>query len=122
MSRNFQAEFRKKCQKIMGEETQAIEHQQTKESRWYNIHKRSLPVDSTFDKIVIFNIESKKAAEKLIENCTDKYGNKLFAPKIYYNNSHDTKTIIYYDIIPVDAKPEERNIFSNYGISVTKHF
>lgn len=68
----------------------------------YNIHKRSLPPG--IDKIVVFNV-TKKEAEWWIES-------KLKA-KCYENGPDDSKTIVYYDIIPVGATPKERSIYFN---------
>lgn len=70
--------------------------------RMYNIHKRSLPVG--IDKIVYFNVDI-KTANMLCD--------KFLVPKSYTDVSRNTKTLIYYDIIPVDAVPREKNIYYN---------
>lgn len=70
--------------------------------RMYNIHKRSLPVG--IDKIVYFNV-SLKIANMLCE--------KFLVSKSYTDVIRNTKTLIYYDIIPVDAVPREKNIYYN---------
>lgn len=68
----------------------------------YNIHKRSLPVG--IDTIVVFGV-TKEDAEWWV-------GTKL-KTKCYENGADDSKTLIYYDIIPVDATPKEKNIYYN---------
>ncbi len=74
----------------------------TQPKRMYNIHKRSLPVG--IDKIVYFNVDL-KTANMLAE--------KFLIAKSYTDVSRNTKTLIYYDIIPVDALPREKNIYYN---------
>ena len=71
-------------------------------ARPYNIHKRSLPVG--IDKIIVFGV-TKEDAEWWLE-CKLK-------PKCYENGPDDSKTLIYYDIVPVDATPKERSIYYN---------
>lgn len=66
----------------------------------YNIYKRSLPV--SINKIVYFNVDL-KTANMLCD--------KILQTKSYHDHSTNTKTLIYYDIEPVDAKPTERNLF-----------
>jgi len=68
----------------------------------YNVHKRSLPIG--IDTIVLFGI-TKEEAEWFIEY-------KL-KPKCYENGPDDSKTVIYYDVIPVGATPKERSIYFN---------
>lgn len=70
--------------------------------RMYNIHKRSLPVG--IDKIVYFNVDL-KTANMLCE--------KFLVSKSYTDVVNNTKTLIYFDIIPVDAVPRERNVYYN---------
>lgn len=70
--------------------------------RMYNIHKRSLPPG--IDRIVYFNVEL-KTANMLCE--------KFLVSKSYTDVIRNTKTLIYYDIIPVDAVPREKNIYYN---------
>lgn len=68
----------------------------------FNVHKRSLPVG--IDKIVLFNAP-RAEAEWWVEH-------KL-KTKAYQDDIEESKTVIYYDIIPVDAKPKERSVFYN---------
>lgn len=70
----------------------------------YNVHKRSLPPG--IDRVVFYNV-SKAEAALLVE--------KFLKPKAYQDDARDSKTVVYYDIVPVDAKPHERNIFFNAG-------
>lgn len=71
----------------------------------YNVHKRSLPVgDPPLDKIVVFAV-TKAEATWWIEH-------KLQA-RCYQDDVRETKTLIYYDIVPVDAQPRERSIYFN---------
>lgn len=76
----------------------------------FNIHKRSLPVG--IDKIVVFNV-TKPQAERLLSAAVDSAGGLLFATRSYYDAVQDSKTLIYFDIVPVDATPRERSIFHN---------
>jgi len=86
------------------EEIKQISKESKKELfvRKYNIHKRSLPVG--IDKIVVFNV-TKEVAEWLTE--------KRLKSKIFFNDPDDSKTVIYYDIVPVDATPKEKSVFHN---------
>lgn len=68
----------------------------------FNIHKRSLPPG--IDIIVVYNV-TKKESEWWVEN--------ILKAKCYQNEDSDSKTLIYYDVIPVDAKPHERSIYHN---------
>ena len=76
--------------------------QPVQEVTLYNVHKRSLPVG--IDNIVLFSV-SKKEAHWWIEN-------KL-RTRAYQDDTSDSKTVIYYDIIPVGAKPKERSVYYN---------
>lgn len=77
--------------------------------RMYNIHKRSLPVG--IDKIVYFNVPL-KTANMLCD--------KFLVSKSYTDVTLNTKTLIYYDIIPVDAVPREKNVYYNPSESATR--
>jgi len=72
------------------------------EEKLFNIHKRSLPVG--IDKIVLVGV-TKEEGEKLIENS--------LKSRIFYDSDKDSKTIIYYDLLPQDASPKEKNVFFN---------
>jgi len=74
----------------------------------YNIHKRSLPPG--IDRIVFFNV-SKSEAALLVAS--------FLKAKAYQDDARDSKTVVYYDILPVDAKPHERSIYFN-GCELTK--
>lgn len=76
----------------------------------FNIHKRSLPVG--IDKIVVFNV-TKPQAERLLSSAVDSAGGLLFATRSYYDAVKESKTLIYFDVVPVDATPSERSIFYN---------
>lgn len=69
----------------------------------FNIHKRSLPPG--IDKIVVLNV-TKEEAEWWVE--------RRLKTKCYNNDADESKTLIYYDIIPVDATPRERSIYFNH--------
>lgn len=56
------------------------------------------------DVVVVFNV-TKIEAEWWIE--------RRLKAKCYQDDARNTKTVIYFDIIPVDAKPRERSIFFN---------
>ena len=68
----------------------------------FNIHKRSLPVG--IDKIVVIGV-AKEEAEWLVEN-------KL-KTRCYENGPDESKTLVFFDVIPVDATPRERSIYFN---------
>jgi len=68
----------------------------------FNVHKRSLPVG--LDKIVVFGV-LKGEATSWIEN--------RLKSKCYENDPDSSKTLIYYDVIPIDATPKERSIYHN---------
>lgn len=76
----------------------------------FNIYKRSLPPG--LDKVVVFNV-TKEEAEMLLEHISAKHKIRLLGEKVYHDDARDSKTIVYYDIIPADAKPHERNIYFN---------
>lgn len=78
------------------------EQRPEKPVKLFNIHKRSLPVG--LDKVIVFGI-TKEDAEWWVE--------RKLKTKCYQNDEDDSKTLIYYDVIPVDATPKERNIFFN---------
>lgn len=78
----------------------------------YNIHKRSLPIGNPpIDKIVVFGV-TKQEAEWWVEF-------KLKA-KCYEYGPDDSKTLIYYDVLPEDATPRERSIYFNAGPVTTE--
>lgn len=79
--------------------------------RAFNIHKRSLPVG--IDKVVISGIKTYAEAERIIAKTTDYWGKPKFASRSYEDDTTNTKTIIYYDILPDDAKPRERSVYFN---------
>lgn len=70
--------------------------------RLYNIHKRSLPV--AIDRVVVIGVTKEEA----IWWCEQ----RLKAEQ-YFNNDENTKTLTYYDIVPVDAKAHERSVYYN---------
>lgn len=109
MTRDFLKEFQERIKRLDREDLpqEQIEAAKKKQEipenvKLYNIHKRSLPVG--LDKVVIFSI-TKEDAEWWIEH-------KLKS-KCYHNDADDSKTLIYYDVIPVDATPREKNLFFN---------
>lgn len=70
----------------------------------FNIHKRSLPVG--IDKVVVFGV-TRHEAERWIEG--------RLKTRLYHHDDKNSKTLIYYDVIPVDAQPRERSIYYNPG-------
>lgn len=97
---------------VVIEPPKPVQHNRRKEDKsvkLYNVHKRSLPPG--IDKIVVFNL-TKEEAEWWVEN-------KLKA-RCYENAPDDSKTVIYYDIVPVDATPRERSIYHNAGPLTTE--
>lgn len=71
-------------------------------SRRFNIHKRSLPPG--IDKPVVFNV-AKKEAEWWID--------RILRTRCYINDPDDSKTLVYYDAVPIGATPRERSIYYN---------
>jgi hypothetical protein len=76
--------------------------------RLYNIHKRSLPVG--IDEIVLRNLTK---AEAVAWVCPELPKLPRLKTKLFYNDDEESKTYIYYDIVPVDATPREKSIFFN---------
>ena len=68
----------------------------------FNIHKRSLPVG--IDKVVVIGVTKDEAAWWI---------ETKLKTKCYENGPDDSKTLIYFDIIPVGATPKERSIYFN---------
>lgn len=68
----------------------------------YTIHKRSLPVG--LDKIVVFGI-TKTEAEWLVGS--------VLKSRCYENGPDDSKTLIYFDILPLNATPKEHSVYHN---------
>jgi hypothetical protein len=68
----------------------------------YNVHKRSLPIG--IDQIVVYSVTKDEA---------NWWTEKLLKTRCYQQEPEESKTIIYYDIIPIDATPRERSIFNN---------
>lgn len=114
MKRNFIEEFKARIKKLdeadlPKKQIEPKTNEVPKHLRLYNIHKRSLPVG--IDKIVVFNI-TKQDAEWWIET-------KL-KTRCYENGADDSKTLIYYDVIPTDATPKEKNVFYNMSPVTTE--
>lgn len=72
--------------------------------RRYNIHKRSLPIG--IDDVVFYGV-SKIEAEWLVTS--------FLKAKMYQDDARDSKTLMYYDILPVEATPKEHSIYFNEG-------
>lgn len=107
MSRDFAAELKARIRKIDAPpRPPQVEAQQPEPPvKRYNIHKRSLPVGNPpLDKIVVFAV-TKAEAEWWI--------NHRLKAKSYQDDARDTKTLIYFDAVPVDAQPRERSIYFN---------
>lgn len=114
MSINFLEKFKNICRKIDEPEPPRPRFDAPKTepaARRFNIHKRSLPPG--LDKIVIYNLPSRARAEKLIETATDRAGNRLFAARLYNDDAKESKTYIFYEVVPADATPKERSLFFN---------
>jgi hypothetical protein len=101
MPRDFQDELRKRLAAI--DKGRPI-YEKIKEEKLFNIHKRSLPVG--IDKKIVFRV-TKEDAEWWVE--------KRLKAHSYQDDSRDTKTLIYYDIIPIGATPREKSIYFNKG-------
>ncbi len=110
MERNFLEEFKAKMKMMelpvieKATEKPFIEKREKIKGKLYNIHKRSLPVG--IDAIVVFSVTEKEAKQ---------WTEKKLVTRCYENGPDNSKTLIYYDIIPVDAKPREISIYANMG-------
>lgn len=116
--RNFLKEFNERAAKIdqrpVELETKILTENSkvfniAKEGKKFNIHKRSLPPE--IDKIVVFGV-TKEEAEWLL-NHNSKNLIPLLKSKLYQDDSRETKTLIYYDVIPVGATAREKSIYYN---------
>lgn len=100
---DFLAKFKKICATVDKPDVPTVREEQKEGTiKRYNIHKRSLPVG--IDKIVFFNV-TKARAESLV--------NGLLKTRVYHNAPDDNTTLIYFDVVPVDAMPRERSIYHN---------
>jgi hypothetical protein len=95
-------DFLKKFQQTCKEIEETLPKRVRVEEKLFNIHKRSLPVG--IDKVIIVGV-TKKEGDKLLENS--------LVSRVYYDSDNDSKTLIYYDLIPQNATPKERSIFFN---------
>jgi hypothetical protein len=105
MLRNFIEEFKLRIHKVDNPEPPKPRYEEPSADlpiKRFNIHKRSLPIG--IDNIVVVGV-TKNEAEWWVE--------KILKTKCYQNDPDSTKTIVYFDIIPVGAKPKEKSIFFN---------
>lgn len=112
MRRDFLKEFRNKIKQVDNPETPKPRYEEPKAEpivKRFNIHKRSLPPG--IDIIVVFGV-TKQEAEWWIE--------KRLKAKCYQDDARDTKTLVYYDVVPVNASPRERSIYFNPSPSTTE--
>lgn len=108
--RDFSEEFKLRLRKINELNKPKTKPLDEKGEKLYNIHKRSLPVG--IDDIVVMRV-TKAEAEFLLNHRSECSQTPLLTPQSYQHDDKDSKTIIYYDIIPVDATPRERNVYYN---------
>lgn len=109
---DFLSKFKKICADIDSSASAPVATKKEfteKQVKLFNIYKRSLPPG--LDKIVVFNV-TKEEAETLLNHVSFNRIH-LMADKSYQDDARETKTIVYYDMIPVNAEPHERNIFFN---------
>lgn len=76
----------------------------------FNIYKRSLPPG--LDQVVVFNV-TKEEAEMLLAHISGINKIPLLRSRSYQDDARDTKTVVYYDVIPVGATPKEQSIYFN---------
>lgn len=113
---DFLAEFKKRIKAIDTPEIEVVkpvvaeEKLVEKKVKLFNIYKRSLPPG--LDKVVVFGV-TKEEAEMLLAHVSAVNRVHLMADKAYQDDARESKTIVYYDIIPADAKPHERSIYFN---------
>lgn len=79
------------------------------EVKLYNIHKRTLPVrkPNPIDQIVVFRVPLEEA-EMLVRTKLETV--------CYQDDTSNSKTMVYYEILPVDCTPKERNVYFNTGV------
>lgn len=105
---DFLAKFKKICATIDNPELAGVPiaryDKSVKESytRLFNIYKRSLPPG--LDKLILIGLTRYEAERWLAE--------KLKA-KVFTDDARESKTLIYYDMLPQDATPRERSIYFN---------
>ncbi len=79
----------------------------------FNVHKRSLPVQNPpLDKVVLFNV-TKTEFEALKTNREDKYFLKDLKGQCQTRVDERSESLIYYDLVPVNATAAERSIYYN---------
>lgn len=101
MSKDFIGDFKKFCRKL-DEPKPTMHHVDPERGKLFNIHKRSLPVG--IDVIILFNL-SKDEADWWVEH--------RLHTKCYDDAETQSKTVIYYDVLPVGASPKEKNVYRN---------
>lgn len=104
---NFLAKFKKICREIDEPKVKILVKPRyetaTKEKvRLFDIHKRSLPPG--IDTVVLIGLTKVEAERWLADR---------LKAHVFNDDSRDSKTLIYYDMLPQDATPHERNIYFN---------
>lgn len=107
MTRDFVAELKARIRKLDAppQPPKAEPQREEPQVKRFNVHKRSLPVGNPpLDKVVVFAV-TKVEAEWWI--------NHRLRAKCYQDDARETKTLIYFDAVPVDAEPREKSIYFN---------
>lgn len=100
---NFQDELLRRFRLIDGSmPVPPTEEKKKVPERYYNVHKRSLPPG--LDRIVVMGV-TKEEGDWLVT--------KYLKAKVYTNDADDSKTLVYFDLIPEDATARERSIYFN---------
>lgn len=100
--RDFVAELKSRINALNNPKKKREEQTPEPPVKRYNIHKRSLPIG--IDKVVVFGV-TKTEAEWWIAN--------VLKTKCYQDDEKESKTIIYFEILPVDATARERSFYYN---------
>lgn len=105
---DFLAKFKKICANIDNPSLEIVpvarydEPVKPKTVRLFNIHKRSLPPG--IDTVVLIGLTRDEAETWL---------NDKLKARVFNDDARDSKTLIYYDMLPQDASPVERSIYFN---------
>lgn len=105
---DFLAKFKKICADIDNPAVEIVpvarydEPVKPKVTKLFNIHKRSLPPG--IDTVVLIGLTREEAETWL---------NDKLKARVFEDGPRDSKTLIYYDMLPQYATPIERSIYFN---------
>ena len=119
MSRDFLAEFRANVKvidqtfnevinKTHEDINKTIKREQAE--KYYNVHKRSLPVG--LDKVVFVGL-TKDEAYRMINDILKPRIQRKRTTDIYGSTEESGETVVYYDAVPENATNEEKSVYYN---------